>query len=102
LREEHRLRVFENRVLHYIMRSLIIFTPHSILFGDKIKKNGMGTACSTYGGEERHIQILVGKPEGQSSVGRPRHRWKDNITIDLQEVGCGNMDWIKLAQDRDK
>jgi len=44
----------------------------------------------------------VGKPEGKRSLGRPRHRWKYNIKMDLQEVGCGDMDWIKLAQDRDR
>jgi hypothetical protein len=42
------------------------------------------------------------RPEGNSPLGRPRRRWEDNITMDLQEVGCGGMDWIGLAQDRDK
>jgi len=46
--------------------------------------------------------VLVGKPEGRRPLGRPRHRWEDNIKIDLQEVGCGDMDWIELAQDRDR
>ena len=55
-----------------------------------------------YGGEERHIQILVGKPEGKRPLGRPRHRWEDNIKMFLKEVGCGGMDWIKLAQDSDR
>jgi len=45
---------------------------------------------------------LVGKPKGKRPLGRPRHRWKDNIKMDLQEVGCGGMDWIELAQDRDR
>ena len=45
-------------------------------------------------------RILVGKPEGHRPHGRPRRRWKDNIKMDLQEVGCGCMDWIELAQDR--
>jgi len=44
----------------------------------------------------------VRKPEGKRPLGRPRHRWEDNIKIDLQEVGCKGMDWIKLAQDRDR
>jgi len=43
----------------------------------------------------------LGKLEGRRPMGRPRHRWVDNITMDLQEVGCGYMDWIGLAQDRD-
>jgi len=62
----------------------------------------MGRAHNVYGGEERCIQGLVGKPEGKRPLGRPRHRWEDNIKMDLQEVGCGGMDWVKLAQDRDR
>jgi len=44
----------------------------------------------------------VGKPEGKRPLGRPRHRWEDNIKMDLQEVGYEGMDWIELAQDRDR
>jgi hypothetical protein len=44
----------------------------------------------------------VGKPEVKRQLGRPRHRWEDNIKINLQEVGCGVMDWVDLAQDKDK
>ena len=52
-------------------------------------------------GEERGVyRVLVGKPEGKRPPGRPRHRWVDNIRMDLQEVGCGYMDWIGWAQDR--
>ena len=47
-------------------------------------------------------KVVVGKPEGQRPLGRHGHRWEDNIKMDLQEVGCGGMDWIKLAQDRDR
>ena len=47
-------------------------------------------------------RILVGKPEGKRQLGRPRHRWEDNIKMNLQEVGCGGMDWMELAQDRDR
>jgi len=54
-------------------------------------------------GERRGIyRVLVGKPEGKMPLGRPSHKWEDNIKIDLQEVECGGMDWIKLAQDRDR
>ena len=45
--------------------------------------------------------VLVGKPEGRRPLGRPRRRWEDNIKMVLQEVGCGCMDWIELAEDRD-
>jgi len=47
-------------------------------------------------------RVLVGKPEGRRPLGRPRRRWVDNIRMDLQEVVCGCMDWIGLAQDRDR
>ena len=47
-------------------------------------------------------RLLLGKPEGRILVGRPRCRWVDNIRMDLLEVGCGDMDWIGLAQDRDR
>ena len=54
-------------------------------------------------GERRDIhRVLVGKPEGKRPLGRPRCRLEDNIKIDLQEAGCGGVDWIKLAQDRDR
>ena len=53
-------------------------------------------------GEKKGVyRVLVGKPEGNRPLGRPRRRWEDNIWMDLQEVGCGYMDWIVLAQDRD-
>jgi len=52
-------------------------------------------------GEERGVyRVLVGKPEGKRPLGRPRRKWEDNIKMDLQNVGCGGMDWIELAQDR--
>ena len=53
--------------------------------------------------EERGAyRVLVGKPEGKKPLGRPRRRWVDNIRMDLQEVGCGYVDWIGLAQDWDR
>jgi len=80
------------------MRSLIICTPHPIFSDDKIEKNEMGGAYSAMG--ERRGR--VGKPDGKRPHGRPRLRWEDNIKVDLQEVGCGDVDWIELAQDRDR
>ena len=54
-------------------------------------------------GEERGVyRVLVGKLEGKRPLGRPRRRWVDNIRMDLQEVGCGYMDWIGLVKDRDR
>ena len=47
-------------------------------------------------------KVLMGIPEGKRPLGRPRRRWEDNIKMDLQEVGCGSMDWIELAQDSDR
>jgi hypothetical protein len=55
----------------------------------------MGERRGTY-------RVLLRKREGKRPLGRPRHRWEDNIKIDLQEMGCGGMDWIELAQDRDR
>ena len=54
-------------------------------------------------GQDRSLyRILVGKLEGKKPLGRPRRRWENNIKMDLQDLGCGGMDWIELAQDRDK
>jgi len=54
-------------------------------------------------GKRRGIyRVLVGKPEGKRPLGRPRRRWEDKVKMDLQEVGCGGMDWIDLAQDRNR
>jgi len=54
-------------------------------------------------GEEKGVyRFLLGKPKRKRPLGRPRRRWVDNIKLDLQEVGCGYMDWIGLAQDRDR
>jgi hypothetical protein len=61
----------------------------------------MGWACSADGEGKACIGFLVGKAEGKRSLGRPRHIWEDNSKMDLREVGCGIMDLIELAQDRD-
>jgi hypothetical protein len=62
----------------------------------------MGRALSTNGENRNLYRILVGKPEGERSLRRPRRRCADNIKMDLREIGWGGMDWIDLAQDRDQ
>ena len=70
--------------------------------GDKIEKNEMGWDVALMGEERGVYRVLVGKPERRRPQGRPRRRWVDNIRMDLQDVGCGCMDWIGLVQDRDR
>jgi hypothetical protein len=54
-------------------------------------------------GEESNVyRVLMGKSEGKRPLGRPRRRWKDGIRMDFREIGCGSVDWIQLAQDRDR
>jgi hypothetical protein len=68
--------------------------------GDKIEKNEMTGACSTYGEGRCVYRVLVGKPEGKRPLGRPRLRWEDNVRMDLQEVdvGLGNgLGWLRIG-----
>ena len=119
LREERRLRVFENRVLRRIFapkrdevtgewRKLHdvelndLYSSHNII--RVIKSREVSWAGNVaHMGERRGIyRVLVGKPEVKRPFGKPRHRREDNIKMDLQEVGCVCVDWIELAQDRNK
>jgi hypothetical protein len=84
------------------MRSLMICTPNPKC--SAIKSRRMRWAGEvTHMGEIRDVyRFLVGKHERKRPLGRARRRWEDNITMYLQEVGCGGMDWIDLSQDRDR
>jgi hypothetical protein len=79
-----------------------LYSSPTIVRVIKIEKNEMGGACSSNGDRRGMYRVLVRKSEGKRPLGRPRLRWEDNNKIDLQEVGCGGMDWIELAQDRDR
>jgi hypothetical protein len=112
LREEHRLRVFENRVLRRIFgpkrdevtrewRKLHNKELHN-LYSSPVKSRRMRWAGHVARkGEERKVyKVLVGKPEGKRPLGRPRRKWEDGVRMDLREIGLGYVDWIRLAQDR--
>jgi hypothetical protein len=119
LREEHRLRVFENRVLRRIFvpkrnevtgewRKLHNEELHDLYFSPSIIRIIKSRRMSWAGhiaqmGEKRNAyRLLVGKPERKRPLGRPRRRWVDNIRMDLGEVGWGDVEWIGLAQDRNR
>jgi len=118
LREEKKLRVFENMVLRRIFgprRDEVtgkwrlhneelndLYTLPNIVRVIKSRRMRWAGHVARMGEGRGVYRVLVGKPEGKSPMGRPRRRWVDNIRMDLQEVGCGYMDWIGLAQDRDR
>ena len=110
------MRVFENRVLRRIFgpRSDEVTGEWRRLHNEElndlysnimrvIKSRMRWAGHVARMGEERGVyRVLVGNPEGRRPLGRPRHRWVDNIRMDLQEVECGCMEWIGLVQDRDR
>ena len=118
-REEHRLRLFENRVLRRIFGlkkdrvtgewgklqneeiNDLFFSPN-IVWVIKSRRMIWVEHVAHIGKGRDLYRLLVGKPEGKRPLGRPRLRKEDNIKMGLQEVGCGGMDWFKLAQDRDR
>ena len=117
LREERRLQVFENRLFRRVfgpMRDEVtgewtklhneelrdLYSLPNIVRVVKSRMRWVRHVARM--GEGRGVdRVLVGKPEGKRPLGRPRHRWEDNIKMDLQEVGGGG-DWMELAQDMDR
>jgi hypothetical protein len=115
LGEEHRLRVFENRVLRIFgpkreedgsWRKLHNDEFHSLYSSPNIfrvikSRRKMWAGHVARMGEGRGIyRFLVGRPEVKRPLGRPRRRWEDNINMDLREIGIDRANWIQLAQDR--
>jgi hypothetical protein len=68
----------------------------------KLRRMRWAEHLARMGDKQHAYRILVGKPEGKRPLGRRRHRWEDNIKMDLREIGWGGMDWIDLSQDRDQ
>jgi hypothetical protein len=62
----------------------------------------VGGECGTHGRGEKRVQVLMGRPEGKRPLERPRRRWEDGIKMDLREIGEGGVEWIHMAQDRDR
>jgi len=119
MREERRLGVFENRVLRRIFGPKwdevtgewiklhneelndLYSSPNTVRVIKSRRMRWAGHVARM--GERRGVfRVLVGKPEGKRPLRRPKRRWEDNIRMDLQEVGCGSMDWIRLAQGKKK
>ena len=79
-----------------------LYSSPNIVRVIKSRRMGWARHVARMGVDRGVHRVLVGKPEGRRLLGRPRRRWVDNIMLDLQEVGCGYMDWIGLAQERDR
>ena len=90
----------EWRRLHNEELNGLYFSPN-IVRVTKSRRMGWAGHVALMVEERGAYRVLVGKPEGKRQLGRPRRRWVDNIRMDLQEVGCGYLDWIGLAEDRD-
>ena len=79
-----------------------LYSSPNIVWVIKSRKMRWAGHVARMGEERGAYRVLVGKPDEKRPLGRPRRRWLDNIRMDLQEVGCGYVDWIGLAQDRDR
>ncbi|KAJ4426501.1 hypothetical protein ANN_27315 [Periplaneta americana] len=119
LREEHTLKVFENKVLRKIFgakrdevtgerRKLHNTELHTLYSSPDIIRN-IKSRCLRWAGHVARMgestnayRVLVGRPEGKRPLGRPRYRWEDNIKMDLKEMGYDDREWINFAQDRDQ
>jgi hypothetical protein len=118
-KEEHRLRVFENRVLRRIfgpkkdevtgeLRKLHneelrdLYSSPSIIRIMKSRRMRWTGHVARMRKKRNDYRLLVGKPEGKRPLGRPRRRWVDNIRMDLGEVRWSDLDWIGLTQDRNR
>ncbi|KAJ4450665.1 hypothetical protein ANN_02094 [Periplaneta americana] len=119
LREEHRLRVFENKVLRKIFGAKrdevtgewtklhntelhALYSSPDIIRNIKSRRLRWAGHVARMGESRNAYRVLVGRPEGKRPLGRPRRRWEDNIKMDLREVGYYGRDWINLALDRDR
>jgi hypothetical protein len=117
--EEYRLRVIENRVLRSILgpkrdeltgqwRKLHneelndLYCSSNIVWVKKSRRLRWAVHVERIGERRGVYSVLVGKPEGKRPLGRPRHKWEDNIKMDHKAVGCGGMDWMDVAHDRDR
>jgi hypothetical protein len=79
-----------------------LYSSPNIIRAIKSRRMRCAGHVARMGGKRGAYRILVGRPEGRRPLGRPRRRWEDNIKMDLQDMGCGGMDWTELAQDRDR
>jgi hypothetical protein len=119
LKEENRLRVFENRVLRRIFRPkrdevtgewrklhneelLNLYSSPDIIRQVISRRMRWVGHVARMGEERKAYKVFVGKPEGKRLLGRPRRRWEDGIKTDLREISLGDVDWIRLAQDRNQ
>jgi hypothetical protein len=119
VREEHRLEVYENRVLRRTFRPKRgevtgewrklcneglhdLYSSPGIIRIIKARRMKWAGLVARMGEKRNAYRLLMEKPKGRWALGRPRRRWLDNIRMELVEVGWGDVDWIGLAQDRDR